>query len=214
MLVSPLLSHNLVEQIHMLLKKGRSEKEILSSLEKLSPEEKIHILRWIYNRCELSQSEIEHVLTIWRSLVPGTHPFHSADHKKALYHVGQWWDAFGEKEGMTIKQYDELERLLDGLGYKEQGKEYFKWVALYPVINIDENDIWDEDRRGAIVCLGKYGCGKNIELFLARHLDDWSTIQIEVVQILAAMKSRLLAKLAPWYIENDTLLKPILEEFF
>lgn len=90
--------------------------------------------------------------------------------------------------------------------------EFFKWVALSPSVP-EQNKIWDEYRRGAVICIGKYCMGKERELFLVRHLDDWNTIQIEVVQMLAAMKSRLLAQVAPWYIEHDDLLKPIIEEY-
>lgn len=176
-----------------------------------SIEEKVHILRFIYNGA--SDDMVAHIHRIWRSIIPQDHPLNTHEHKKALNAIATWWDAFGCAEGMTPSDYDVLEQLLDTLGATPEGRDYFKWVALTPVINPGKEGIWDEHRRGAIICLGKYAYSKETEVFLARHLDDWNTIQIEVVQILAAMKSRLLIKLAPWYMQNDDLLRPILNEY-
>jgi hypothetical protein len=73
--------------------------------------------------------------------------------------------------------------------------------------------IWDEHRRGAIICLARYAYKRSTELFLARHLDDWNTIQRDVIELLAALRSRVFARLAPWYIQHDPSLKPILEAY-
>lgn len=73
--------------------------------------------------------------------------------------------------------------------------------------------IWDEHRRGAIICLARYAYKRSTELFLARHLDDWNTIQVDVIELLAALKSRVFARLAPWYIQHDPSLQPILEAY-
>ncbi len=214
MQISPLLPKDTVKHVCALLTgKGKSrDAHILAALADFPLEEKIHVLRFLYNKLE-GDDTIAYLYRIWRSLVPLNHPLNTEEHRSALYEIGQWWDAFGCREGMTLQSYDVLEHQLDRLGMTAEGRTYFTWVALYPV-GIEEGLIWDEHRRGAIVCLGKYAYCKETEFFLARHLDDWSTIQIEAVLILAALKSRLLAKLAPWYLIHDDGLKPLLEEYF
>jgi hypothetical protein len=211
MVIPPLLPESVVKNLFLLLKEKKGDEAILDMLKGFPLEEKIHILRFLSNKGE--DEWIPHIFRVWRSLVPVNHRLNTETNRRALQEIGQWWDAFGVREGMTVQQYDELEQVLDRLGATSDGKDFFRWVALYPV-GSEHGTIWDEDRRGAIVCLGKYAFSPETELFLARHLDDWNTIQVEVVYILAAAKSRLLARMAPWYMKNDDGLQPILEEFF
>jgi hypothetical protein len=211
MLIPPLLQSSIVENIAALLKSGDAENEIPSVLKKLSLIESSHTLRFLFNKPEFSDAEIAHLLQIWYTIVPPTHNLDTVENRKALYAIGQWWDTFGQTENFS---YDELECLLDALGASPEGKAYFEWVALSPTTMMQKKVIWDEDRRGAIVSLGKYAYCRENEVFLAHYLDDAHIIQIEVIRILAALKSRLLAKLAPWYIQNDDLLRPILQEYF
>lgn len=212
MLISPLLQEEIVLGVSFLLERGSGESKIVDLLKDLPIEEAVHVLRFIYNK-DLN-IDIHLISTIWHTFIPRTHPLNTRENLRALNALGKWWDTFGSDEDISVQQYDAMELLLDTLGSSPEGKDYFKWVALYPVNQENNSNIWDEHRRGAIVCLGKYAYSKETELFLARHLDDWNTIQVEVVQILAAMKSRLLAKIAPWYLKNDDLLKEILEEYF
>lgn len=216
MLVSPLLSLELVKHVLLLAKRGDARDEILDVLSALVLEERIQILRFLDNHCEGKYSSA--LYEVWQSYISYDHVLNTKEHRRALHEIGQWWDAFGGAEDLTIQQYDELEALLDTLGNTPEGIEYFKWVALnavglYPRRREEQPPIWDEHRRGAIICLAKYAYSKEMELFLARHLDDWHTIQVEVIAILAALKSRLLPKLASWYIKDDSLLKPHLEEY-
>ncbi len=211
MLIPPLLSEDIIENVFLSLKKNKGDEAILSIIKDFPIEEKIHILRFLSNNVE--DQWIPHIFRVWCSLISADHRLNTETNRRALQEIGQWWDAFGVREGMTVQQYDELEQVLDRLGATSDGKDFFRWVALYPV-GSEHGTIWDEDRRGAIVCLGKYAFSPETELFLARHLDDWNTIQVEVVHILAAAKSRLLARVAPWYMKNDDGLQPILEGFF
>lgn len=209
--IPPLLAKDTIKEVLPLIAKGAEEDIIVEKLKYFSLEEQIHILRFIYNKAKYEDTSL--IYRVWRLLLPLDHSLNTEQNRRALYEIGRWWDAFGIREGMTTHDYDALEQSLDLLGATPDGKDFFKWVALYPV-GIEHGNIWDEDRRGAIVCLGKYAYTKEIELFLARHLDDWNTIQMEVVYILSSKKSRLLGRLASWYLEHDDLLAPILRDFF
>lgn len=174
MLVSPMLPNAVVELVSSKLKNTKSgEHDIENLLEKVPIEEKVHILRFLYNRS--SNDIADSIHGIWRTMIPQDHILNTSENRKALNAIGQWWDTFGYTEGMTVLEYDTLEQSLDAFGATPEGVDYFKWVALYPV-DPRRGNIWDEDRRGAIICLGKYAYNKETEVFLARHLDDWSTI--------------------------------------
>ncbi|HLG63996.1 MAG TPA: hypothetical protein VKY19_18785 [Ktedonosporobacter sp.] len=214
MLVSPLLSADRVHRLSTLLSTSTSEETILDEFKDFSVEEQIHMLRFLYERADISRAYKDHLYRVWHFLLPPHHDLDTVENRNLLHEIQHWWDAFELREGMTTQQYDALEASLDALGATAEGKEYFKWVALSPVDLKQEGHVWDEDRRGAVICLGKYSHDQATELFLARHLDDTTVLQIEVVQILAARKSRLLARLAPWYLEHDIWLKPNLQEYF
>jgi hypothetical protein len=212
MLVSPMLSISLVESVLSLLKNDENADYAIEELLRGFPiEKKVHILRFIYQHS--TENIVDSIQKVWRSIIPQDHELNTLENQKALNAIAIWWDAFGCIDGMTPSDYDVLEQSLDTIGITLEGRDYFKWVALSPVIDPVKNGMWDENRRGAIVCLYKYAYNQEMEIFLARHLDDWNTIQVDVVQMLAAMKSRLLVKLAPWYIKNDDLLRPILQEY-
>lgn len=214
MLVSPLLSAERVQQLSALLSASTPEETILDEFKECSVEEQIHMLRFLDERPDISEHYSDHLLRVWHHLLPSRHELDSVENRTLLHEIQHWWDAFELREGMTTQQYDAMEAALDALGATAEGKEYFKWVALSPVDLKQQGHVWDEDRRGALICLGKYSHDQATELFLARHLDDTAVLQIEVVQILAARKSRLLARLAPWYLEHDIWLKPDLLEYF
>ncbi len=213
MRVSPLLSTENVGRISTMFSNNMSEDIILDELKAFSIEEGVHILRFLHNKPEISETYTDRLYRVWRSIVPSHHDLDTPEHRKALYEIQRWWDVFALSEGMTSQRYDELEKVLDTLGATPEGKMYFRWVALSPVDSTHET-LWDEDRRGAILCLGKYAYHHETEQFLARHLDDWHMIQVEVIHIFVAMRSRLFAKLAPWYMDNDIWLQPYLKEYF
>jgi hypothetical protein len=213
MLIPPLLKSDVVSVIAILLKSDKVKDEILDKLKDYSESEKIHILRFLFNKPEFSEREIAHLLQVWYAIIPPTHHLDNEENRQALYQIGQWWDTFGLAKGMTSLSYDKLEEVLDELGATPEGRDYFKWLALSPIDMHRKIIIWDEDRLGALISLGKYAYNRETEEFLARHLDDAHVIQLQVVRILVAMKSRLLVKLAPWYIRNDDLLRPILQEY-
>ncbi|HEU5229118.1 MAG TPA: hypothetical protein VFU49_14980 [Ktedonobacteraceae bacterium] len=212
--MSPLLSAESVHRLSTLLSTATSAETILDEFKNFSLEEKIHMLRFLNERPDISDPYIDHLYRVWHSLLPSHHDLDTVENRNLLHEIQRWWDAFELREGMTTQQYDDMEASLDALGATAEGKAYFKWVALSPVDLEQERHVWDEDRRGAVICLGKYGHDKATELFLARHLDDTAVLQIEVVQILAAIKSRLLARLSPWYLEHNIRLKPYLLEYF
>lgn len=210
MFVSPLLPTSLVEQIYSKIK-GRADKDdILGMLQDQSLEEKIHILRFLLNKA--TDCDVKTLYAVWHTLISQNSEFNTPLYRNALDKIGKWWEAFESVTEKSKKEFDDLERSLDVLATTDEGKKFFEWVALSPA-EPKYNGIWDEHRRGAIICIGKYYAGKEKEVFLVHHLDDWNTIQIEVVQILAAMKSRILVKVAPWYIEHDDILKPIIGEY-
>lgn len=213
MQVSPLLPNLLVEQVAQLLRSENSEDGVIELLNPLPLEERIHILRFLYWK---NQIDASHIYNVWEKFIPRDHPLNTRENRLMLNEIRNWWDAFGESYAMTGKDFDALEYALDMLGATVEGKEYFRWVALYPV-GIEKAQskwaIWDDERRGAIICLAKYAYSWETELFLARHLDDWCVIQTEVAEILAVMKSRMLAKVSSWYIKHDDNLKPILEKY-
>ena len=215
MIVSPLLSQPLVERVSLLLQQKGTKEKIIEVLEKLPREEKIHVLRFLY--IHSSTENISCLYEVWGTYIPSTHVLNTKEHCRALHEIGSWWDTYRRAEDLSVKQYDELEAQLDALGNTAEGHEYFRWVALFPVSlympGSAQTRIWDEHRRGSIVCLAKYAYSRETERFLARHLDDWNTIGLEVLEILAAMKSRLLPKLAPWYVKHDSLLKPLLKVY-
>jgi|GEM_PF-4089202 len=215
MLVPPLLSPSLLQSITSLIEKNQTD-GVMALLKNFPLEEKVHYLRYFYH-----QSPDEHVpciFTVWQACMPLDHPLNTEQYRHALYTAGMWWDVFKEQDQRRNPAYDTLEGMLEALGATDEGREFFRWVTLYPVgiqkwLNLSPSEmlIWDEHRRGAIICLARYAYKRSTEFFLARHLDDWNTIQIDVIELLAALRSRVLARLAPWYIQHDPSLKPILE---
>lgn len=220
MLTPPLLSEPLMKSIADLLKHGKTD-EIIELLKDLPVDAKIHYLRHLYHKS--ADKDIPCIYAIWQSFIPLDHILNTEQCRNALYEIGQWWHVFNEAEDRIHLEYDTLELVLEELGATAEGRAFFKWVALYPVgiekwltphaPRMAQWLIWDEHRRGAVICLARYAYNRSTELFLARHLDDWNTIQIDVIELLAALRSRVLARLAPWYIRHDTSLRPILEEY-
>jgi hypothetical protein len=210
---SPLLPSNIVEQVAELLKIENTKNEIIDLLNALPLEERIHILRFLYwnNICDASR-----IYDVWGAFIALDHPLNTKENRLMLNEISGWWDAFGKSHAMMEKDYDELERSLDMLGATPEGRDYFRWVALYPV-GIEQRHhkwaVWDDERRGAIICLAKYAYSKDMECFLARHLDDWCLIQADVAEILVGMRSRVLAKVASWYLMHNEDLKPVLEKY-
>lgn len=214
MLVTPLLSHSVISHLDDLFKHQATEKTICNLLYDFSLEEQIHMLRFLYNKSDISQSYVEDLYAVWKSLLPSNNQWNTQKNRDALLEIGQWWDTFGVANGKTVSYYNELEQALDTIGKTSEGVAFFKWVLLSPVWAMPV-DLLDDHRRGAVVCLGKYASSEpDIDLFLARHLDDQYTIQVEVISVLYARRSRLFGKLAPWYLANDEYLQPILMEYF
>lgn len=211
--VSPLLPSNIVEQVAELLKRKNTKNEIVDLLNLLPLEERIHILRFLYWN---NISDASRIYDVWGAFITRDHPLNTKENRLMLNEISRWWDAFSKSHAMARKDYDELERSLDVLGATSEGREYFRWVALYPV-GIEQAQhkwaVWDDERRGAIICLAKYAYNKETELFMARHLDDWCLIQIDVAEILAGMRSRVLAKAASWYVMHNEGIRPVLKKY-
>lgn len=168
--VSPLLLQGLVEQVYTLLHEDNPKEEIILLLAPFPLEEKVHVLRFLYWH-QVGDSQL--ILDIWRTLIAKDHPFNTAENRLALNEIGQWWNAFRDSYAMRGRSYDELENHLDALGATAEGRAYFRWVALYPVGRDKESKrwpVWDDERRGAIICLAKFAYSRETELFLARHL--------------------------------------------
>ncbi len=210
MLTSPLLSAVLLQSLADLIKKGKTD-EVVVLLRDLPLEEKIHYLRYLYHK--LADKDIPPVYAVWYSFLPREHVLNTEHQRNALYRAGQWWDAFDEIDGRSGSECDELEQVLEALGTTSVGREFLRWVALSPSVQVQEGKIGEEHRRGAIISLARYDYNRPTELFLARHLDDWTTIQVDVIEILAALKSRVLARLAPWYSQHDVTLREVLAEY-
>ena len=216
MLVSPLLSANLAADIMLMFQKGAGHSEIEQRLTGLPLEEQIHLLRLIFFQFELTDEGDKNLLSLWEKLLSPNHPLNTKQIRDMLWAQSGWWDAFQRIEWKDTHKTDEMEKSLDTFGQKESYVEYFKWVTLHPPY-CHIHEIWDEHRRGAITSLGRYAYhrnGKSLEVFLCRHLDDWINVQMDTIDILVAMKSRLFAKLGPWYMENDPYLRPFLKEYF
>ncbi len=214
MQVSPLLPAQVVRSIAGLLREPDVQ-PVLDHLAPLALEERVHILRFLACR-GLDNAAYVRLLNIWSTVLPSTHRLDTPDLRLALWRQSEWWDAFGLGHQMTVKEYDRLEALLDQVGCTAEGVDYFQWVALHPMYE-RVNAVWDEERRGAIISLARYAYIRaegSQERFLARHLDDWINVQTDVIDILVAMKSRLLAHIAPWYLQHDPDLRPFLEDCF
>lgn len=214
--VSPLLNPALVDLVADGLRQGMAPDLIVLPLLACPLDERIHVLRFLLHH-EISDAAFQaRLLQTWRILLPPTHPVDSPDLRQALWGLSAWWDAFGLGHQMTTADYDYLEATLNAAGSTEAGVSYLEWIALHPV-SMRMDGITDATRRGAIISLGRYGFMRphgSLETCLARHLDDVIDVQTDVIDMLAALRSRLLARLANWYLANDPHLKPLLKKLF
>lgn len=212
--VSPLLSEKLVYAVSEKLNSVRSDKRIQSYLDPLPLDQKIHVLRFLLLRGELSDAQEARIYALWRKILPAQHVSDSETLREALWQQSKWWNAFGPQVPAEQGHVDALEAFLDKEGHRPESADYFLWVALHPPF-VRLHGIWDEHRRGALTSIARYAYSRpeaSYELPIARHLDDWINMQTDALDILAAMKSSVLPRLAPWYKEHDSDLYPFLEE--
>ncbi len=202
---SPLLERENMFNIVKALKAG-DESYIYDNIHELEIEKSIHILRFFEYKGFLNEKESSIIYNIWRRLLPIVHQYDSEEARHALLVMSQWWP-----ENIFPHNPDQANEFLNKLGIDAQGLSYFRWIALHPMTLMD--GVRDDYRRGAIICLGRYACMQS-ENFLARHLDDWINIQIDVVYMLMACHSKLLLDIQTWYKENDVSLRDILSEYF
>lgn len=214
--VSPLLNAALVDLVADGLQQGMAPDLIALPLLACPLDERIHVLRFLLYR-EIGDAAFHaRLLQTWRSILSPSHPLDSPELREALARLSAWWDAFGLGHQLTTDDYDYLEATLNAAGSSEEGVNYLQWIALHPLL-ARMDDIGDATRRGAIISLGRYGFMRpygSLETALARHLDDGFTVQTDVVNILAALRSRLFARLANWYLANDPRLKPLVKKIF
>jgi hypothetical protein len=211
--ISPLLPATLVEHIMSLLASEDDLQRIQLQLDPLPLEERVHVLRFLARRASLSNQGEQYLVAVWRKLLLESHPLDSPDLRLALVQVCRGWDIWGEPP-LPRTKLDELETLLEQIGRTQEGTSYFEWVALHPHYPRMDN-LFEEERRGALTALARYGFirpNRSSEFFIARHLDDSPNVQDDVLHILEVMKSRVLARLAPWYMRYDEALKPTLIE--
>lgn len=114
MLVSPLLSEQLVKQIAGLFDAHSHTSKIIEALKGHTVEEKIHVLRFLYPH--IQQDRVPGMYAVWRSLLLQNHILNTSENRRALSEIGGWWDTFRMTKGMTTQRYDELECLLDTIG--------------------------------------------------------------------------------------------------
>ncbi len=213
--ISPLLVPEQVEVIAEALRTRGNEEWGQTILAPLPREVSLHMLRFLMLH-GLPDEAHEQMLAIWRAILPQPPANDSVELREALWSQSAWWDAFGPHTPHELARIDQLEGLLNQIGTNTAGLEYFYWVAEHPPYSCMD-DIWDEHRRGAIIALGRYGYSQNAarcEEFLVRHLDDWINVQTDALDILVATKSRLLARVAPWYMAHDPDVRPFLQTYF
>jgi len=212
--IPPLLSSQQVDQMLELLQGQLSDQAEEALLVGLPLDERIHILRFLSLQPGVSKEAYARILSIWRDLLPPSHKADDPELREALWRQSEWWIAPTKDRAETEGRLDYLETLLERVGHTSLGISYFQWVALHPPYT-RMDDVWDEHRRGALTSIARYGYSRSegsCEIFLARHLDDWVNIQTDVIDIFAAMKSRLIVKIGSWYIEHDKNIAPFIQE--
>jgi hypothetical protein len=213
---SPLIDVEIASFVKEAISGTLAISHIVDRLSALDISVSVQILRFFSYQVEVGQREREKIQDVWRKLLQADHPLDNPGLRQALDLQSEWWDAFGVKQSLDLEQYNISENLLEQVGHTIEGIGYFRWIALHPMY-VRMDDVWDEERRGAIISLARYAYSRaegSNELFFARHLDDWSVLQADVIEILVAMKSRLLPKIAPWYMVRDPDIRSILSTYF
>jgi len=215
MIVSPLLSADRVQQVFNLLQYSDDNDRLFALFHTAPLDENLHLLRFLSFQPEVSGETYDRLIAIWRTLLPSTQREDNPLIRKALWRVSTWWDF--EESPATSEENAHLEAHLAQIAGNEKGIDFLKWVVLHPPYRHEIDGIFDEHRRGAITSLARYAYGKQSdtnEIFFARFMDDWLNMQTDVIDILVAMKARILLKIMPWYIEHDTHIRPSLLALF
>lgn len=215
MQLSPLLDTEQVRHIVAALHHSQKDERLKALIEQAPREVVVHVLRALVLQ-GMPDDEYARMLVAWEAILQPPPAIDQPDLREALWRQSTWWDAFGDQSAETRTHMNRLEETLRTVGCTQAGIVYFQWVAEHPP-NARLNGIWDEHRRGALVALGQYGygaLGSSCEVLLARHLDDWINVQTDVIDLLVAFKSRLLARLAPWYMAHDPDIRPFLQPYF